>query len=220
MAYCRYFRDMSHRRGAWAFGRVPLTLTFQMEVAVRICGQIDSKTRSRLSIVSQYLTEPKLLFSIPGSCFVPKPQVDVGVVGFVPRIEPLISACFEVVEKVARQTFIYRNKHVLKCVKTLYPKEMADELAHEMLRNCGIDPTTTSGRLGIEEFADMCQIYEKQCHSHPGLFLYDHQRPDHTLETLKDLPNATPPKFIYLRNILEEGVSLKDFRDQTERHMR
>ncbi|PIO65672.1 ribosomal RNA adenine dimethylase family protein, partial [Teladorsagia circumcincta] len=119
----KLLKDMSYRRDAWRFGRVPLTLTFQMEVAKRICSPIDCDSRARISIMAQYLTEPKLLFKIPGACFVPKPDIDVGVVRFIPRIQPLISAPFEVVEKLCRQVFHYRQKYMIKGLKTLYPKE-------------------------------------------------------------------------------------------------
>jgi dimethyladenosine transferase 1 len=57
---------MSKRQGPWAFGRVPLTLTFQLEVAQRICAQIDCEDRTRISIVSQFVSEPKIEFVIPG----------------------------------------------------------------------------------------------------------------------------------------------------------
>lgn len=57
---------MHHRSGPWYFGRVPLTLTFQMEVARRLIGLIDSDDCSRISIMSNFITEPKLLFKIPG----------------------------------------------------------------------------------------------------------------------------------------------------------
>lgn len=60
---------MSNREGPWAFGRVPLTLTFQSEVARRIISDIDSNARSRISIISQYVSEPTMLFEIPGKIF-------------------------------------------------------------------------------------------------------------------------------------------------------
>uniref|UniRef100_A0A914RQ12 Uncharacterized protein n=1 Tax=Parascaris equorum TaxID=6256 RepID=A0A914RQ12_PAREQ len=37
---------MHTRTSAWSYGRVPLTLTFQMEVARRICAPIDSDARA------------------------------------------------------------------------------------------------------------------------------------------------------------------------------
>lgn len=67
--FYRFLEQMSYRTGPWAFGRVPLTLTFQLEVANRIVGNIDSIARSRISLMAQYLTEPRLLFKIPGIIF-------------------------------------------------------------------------------------------------------------------------------------------------------
>ena len=108
---------MSRQEGPWQFGRTPLTLTFQLEVANRLCGPINSDFRSRLSIVTQYISEPKILFVIPGllffqifhlfililgSCFVPKPEIDVGVVKFIPRSEPLIPCDFDVSQRFLR----------------------------------------------------------------------------------------------------------------------
>ena len=70
----------------------------------------------------------------------------------MPRIKPLISTSFDVnfliiwfvklldflrhlqiVEKVCRNTFHYRQKHVINPVKTLYPREMANDMAHDLV---------------------------------------------------------------------------------------
>lgn len=64
----KFLANISAREGAWAFGRVPLTLSFQAEVARRIVSSIDCDTRSRISVMSQFFTVPKLLFQIPGNC--------------------------------------------------------------------------------------------------------------------------------------------------------
>ncbi|CAI2304258.1 unnamed protein product [Caenorhabditis sp. 36 PRJEB53466] len=211
----KYLRDMSYHRGIWQYGRVPLTLTFQLEVAQRLCSPIACDTRSRISIMAQYVSEPKMVFQIPGSCFVPRPKVDVGVVRFEPRKTPLASVPFEVLEKVCRQVFIYRQKYVQKGLKTLYPEDLEDELATELLQKCRVDPTTTSFRLGIEQFADLADGYYEQCIRHPGLFLYDHTNKQHTLENLSKEPNALPPArpvFEKPKTVSEEKKwSLKDF---------
>ncbi|CAI4221228.1 unnamed protein product [Auanema sp. JU1783] len=207
----KFLKDMSYRRGPWEFGRVPLTLTFQLEVAQRICSPIASDSRSRLSIMSQYVSEPKLVFKIPGSCFVPRPEVDVGVVRFVPRRVPLINVSFEVVEKLCRQVFHYRQKYVLKGLRTLYPEEISFDMAHSVLSKSGVDPTTTSVRIGIDEFALMALEYERQCVEMPGLFLYDYTKPKKTLEILKNEKNCLPPMNLFKNDqIPKEGISLKD----------
>lgn len=207
----KLLRDMSYRRGAWQFGRIPLTLTFQMEVAKRLVSPIDDDARSRISIMAQYLTEPKILFRIPGSCFVPQPDIDVGVVRFVPRAQPLISAPFEVVEKLCRQVFHYRQKYMIKGLKTLYPKEIADDMAHQLLKDCRVNPKASSVQLGIEEFADLAVGYEKQCRSMPGLFPYDYVNPKRTVEMLAKKAGAVPPENPYrLEKLPAEGIRLSD----------
>ncbi|KAI6223620.1 RRNA adenine N(6)-methyltransferase [Aphelenchoides fujianensis] len=210
----RLLRQMSQRSGPWAFGRTSLTLTFQLEVARRICAPIDCDERTRISIVSQYVAEPRLMFVIPGRCFVPRPQVDVGVVRFVPRERPLIPASFDVVEKMCRNVFHYRQKHVVNCVRTLYPKELPRSLADDLLRECRINPTVASFELGMEEFADMCVHYDKQCREIPGLFAYYHYGKQHeTLEMLSQKPSALPPAYEPRDAApnLRDGLSLANF---------
>uniref|UniRef100_A0A915B0K3 rRNA adenine N(6)-methyltransferase n=1 Tax=Parascaris univalens TaxID=6257 RepID=A0A915B0K3_PARUN len=206
----KYLREMHTRTSAWSYGRVPLTLTFQMEVARRICAPIDSDARARISIMSMFVSEPKILFEIPGSCFVPKPKINVGVVRFIPRIEPLIKCAFEVVEKICRHIFHYRQKYLIKCVRTLYPESLAESLSHELLSVCRVDPSTISIKLGVEQFADICYAYEEQCKRYPGLFLYDYTRPSRTLDELSRLPDASPPSYIFREDVPPAGISLSN----------
>ena len=46
-----------------------------------------------------------------GSSFVPKPEVDVGVVRLVPKRVPAVKVSFAVFEKVTRTVFAMRQKH-------------------------------------------------------------------------------------------------------------
>jgi hypothetical protein len=46
---------------------------------------------------------------------------------------------------------------------TLYPPDIAKEMAHELLKECRVDPTLRCYELGINEYADLCAYYEKQC---------------------------------------------------------
>ncbi|GMR51392.1 hypothetical protein PMAYCL1PPCAC_21587, partial [Pristionchus mayeri] len=209
----KYLREMSNRVGPWSFGRVPLTLTFQMEVARRLCSPIDCDARSRISIMAQMYSQPKLVFTIPGACFVPPPKIDVGVVRFLPLPVPKASSPFEVVEKLVRQVFHYRQKHILKGLKTLYPEDIANDMAHEVLRETRASPTTTSIRLGVEEYAAMAAVYEKQCNEVPGLFLYDYSKKKVTLSSLCSLPNAIPPPYAFKHcsAIPAEGIRLNQF---------
>ncbi|GFO19293.1 rRNA adenine n(6)-methyltransferase, partial [Plakobranchus ocellatus] len=112
----QWLDDISSQSGLWSFGRVPMTLTFQKEVAERIIAPPRSEFRCRLSVMCQYLCHASLKFAIPGKAFVPPPKVDVGVVKFVPRKEPLIRQPFSLVERINRHLFHHPNKY---CVKAL-----------------------------------------------------------------------------------------------------
>ncbi|KAI1722302.1 ribosomal RNA adenine dimethylase domain-containing protein [Ditylenchus destructor] len=209
----KYLREMSQRTGPWEFGRVPLTLSFQWEVASRMIADVGSDERSRLSIVAQYVSDPKIVMRLGGSSFVPRPEVDVGLVRFVPRTEPLIPAPFEVVSKVATHVFIFKNKHIKNCLATLYPKHMAEDLVTDLLKHSRIDAETTSRHIGMDDMRDLCVQYMKHCHEYPGLILYKHDHPKVTLEKLKDQPNAVPPLYNFptTGRINGEGLSLAEF---------
>lgn len=106
----RWLEQISEKTGAWKYGRVRMTLTFQKEVAERLMSDILDDHRSRLSVMSQNYCDVIHKFNIPGRIFEPPPEVDVGVVHFVPRREPIIKVPFKVLEKVVRHTFHFRQK--------------------------------------------------------------------------------------------------------------
>ncbi|PIC51259.1 hypothetical protein B9Z55_001837 [Caenorhabditis nigoni] len=70
---------------------------------------------------------------------------------------------------------------------------MENEMADELLKKCRIDPTTTSIKLGMEQFADLAEGYNEQCIRHPGLFLYDYTNKQHNLESLSKEQYPLPP---------------------------
>lgn len=124
----RWLRGISERKSAWKFGRTPMTLTFQKEVAERIVAPVTDKQRCRLSVICQIWAEPELHFVIPGRAFVPKPDVDVGVVTLKPRKHPLVELPFSTVEKVLRTVFNMRQKYSLRGAERLFPEPLRREL--------------------------------------------------------------------------------------------
>ena len=210
----RWLRAMADRSGVWRLGRVPLTLTFQREVAERLVAPLADKQRCRLSIVCQCFAEPTLLFTIPGQCFVPAPAVQVSVVRFVPRAEPLIKCHFSLVEKLCRHLFHYRQKQSIKAVKTLYPVDLRDYLADEMYRRCRINPRLPCTQLHIAEIRDMCFVYHQQCMQYPGLFLYDYRNRAHSqLSELQTRINSLPPSYAHNADevVPSHGMTLRQF---------
>ena len=112
-----WLNNIANRNGAWLYGRVNLTLTFQKEVAERMVSNVMQPERCRLSVMCQNWCEVNHCFTIPGKAFVPEPEVDVGVVHFIPRIEPKIDLPFKLVEKFLRHIFHYRKKMCIRGIE-------------------------------------------------------------------------------------------------------
>uniref|UniRef100_UPI0037E8C396 dimethyladenosine transferase 1, mitochondrial n=1 Tax=Semicossyphus pulcher TaxID=241346 RepID=UPI0037E8C396 len=199
----KWLENIANRTGPFAFGRTRLTLTFQKEVAERLTASTASKQRSRLSIMAQYLCTVHNCFTIPGRAFIPKPEVDVGVVHFTPLVRPQIQQPFKLVEKVVRNVFQFRRKHCHKGVEKLFPEACRVELTQEMLRKADVDPTLRPTELTIPQFRALADAYAHLCTHEPSLISYEFReelRLKHlakqrntAMDTLRDKAAGTPP---------------------------
>lgn len=62
----KWLSAISSKSNIWSYGRVPLTLTFQQEVAERLIAEPSQEQRSRLSVMAQHLCHVYHKFTIPG----------------------------------------------------------------------------------------------------------------------------------------------------------
>ncbi|KAJ8877681.1 hypothetical protein PR048_022136 [Dryococelus australis] len=69
----RWLEAICERRSAWSYGRVPMTLTFQKEVAERMVAPVTTEQRCRLSVMCQNWCNVQHVFTIPGKLFVLPP---------------------------------------------------------------------------------------------------------------------------------------------------
>jgi 16S rRNA (adenine1518-N6/adenine1519-N6)-dimethyltransferase len=108
-----------------------MVLMFQREVAERITAAPGHKSYGRLAVLAAWRTEPKILFDIAASAFVPPPKVTSTLVRLVPRARPL--ACERrLLERVTEAAFGQRRKMLRQSLKSL-----------------GIDPTPLLACAGI-----------------------------------------------------------------------
>ncbi|XP_070697863.1 dimethyladenosine transferase 1, mitochondrial [Pempheris klunzingeri] len=195
----KWLEHMANRTGPFAYGRTQLTLTFQKEVAERLTASTASKQRSRLSIMAQYLSTVHNCFTIPGRAFVPKPEVDVGVVHFTPLVQPQIQQPFKMVEKVVRNVFQFRRKHCHKGVEKLFPEARRIELTQEMMQKADVDPTLRPTDLTIPHIRALADAYAHLCTREPDLLSFEFReelRLKHLSgrgNTPMDMPASTPP---------------------------
>lgn len=168
-----WLHDISLQKGIWSYGRASMTLTFQKEVAERITAPIMNEQRCRLSVMSQTWTQPTLNFIINGKAFLPKPEVDVGVVTLLPLKHPKTDVPFEVVEKTMRHLFSMRQKYVRRGIGTLFPEEQRDESTDRLFDSADVDPMARSFELSNEECLRLAKSYLEACKDQPGLYEFN-----------------------------------------------
>ena len=127
-----------------------LVLMFQREVAERIVAPPGSKTYGRLSVLTGWRMQAKMLFDIAPTAFVPPPKVTSSLVRLVPRAEPL--ACDRAtLERVTAAAFGQRRKMLRQSLKTLG----VDSLA--LLQEADLDPAARAEDIPVEGFVKLAR---------------------------------------------------------------
>ncbi|KAG2467627.1 TFB1M transferase, partial [Polypterus senegalus] len=169
----KWLENIANKDGPFVFGRTQLTLTFQKEVAERLTASTGSRQRSRLSVMAQYLCTVKNCFTISGRAFVPKPEVDVGVVHFTPLVKPQIIQPFPLVEKLVKNAFQFRRKYCRSGIELLFPEGQRVKLAERLFLTADVDPTLRPKELTIGHFRSLADAYRRLCNENLNLFNYN-----------------------------------------------
>ena len=131
-----------------------LTLMFQREVAERLVAAPRRPAYGRLSVLVQWLTEPKILFDLPPRAFVPPPKVTSSVVSLTPHAAPSAPASKPVLERVTAAAFGQRRKMLRSSLKALgMPVET-------LLAGAGIAPTARAEELSVAEFCALARAID------------------------------------------------------------
>ncbi|MGC8534108.1 MAG: 16S rRNA (adenine(1518)-N(6)/adenine(1519)-N(6))-dimethyltransferase RsmA [Rhizomicrobium sp.] len=128
-----------------------LTLMFQREVALRLVATPRTSAYGRLSVLSQWRTEPQLLFDVHPSAFTPAPKVVSSVVRIEPLPTPRAPCSLRALERVTAAGFGNRRKMLRQSLKALF----ADVQGH--LLHAGILPTARAEELDIADFAALAR---------------------------------------------------------------
>jgi 16S rRNA (adenine1518-N6/adenine1519-N6)-dimethyltransferase len=129
-----------------------LVLMFQREVAERLVAEPGSKTYGRLSVLTQWRTEPKILFDVHPSAFVPPPKVTSSVVQLVPRAQPL--ACDRrMLERVTEAAFGQRRKMLRQSLKSLGTDPL------NLLAAAGIEETRRAEEIPVPGFVNLANAF-------------------------------------------------------------
>ena len=129
-----------------------MTLMFQKEVANRIVASPGSKAYGRLSVMSQWRCDTKIVFNVPSSAFTPPPKVESTLVHFEALKEPKFPAKVEVLEFVVSKAFNQRRKMLRGALKGYFQN------VEEGLSSIGVLPTKRAEDITVQEYCAMSQI--------------------------------------------------------------
>jgi 16S rRNA (adenine1518-N6/adenine1519-N6)-dimethyltransferase len=130
-----------------------MVLMFQREVAERIAASPGSKQYGRLSVLTGWRAQAKILFDVHPSNFVPPPKVTSSVIELIPRATPL--ACNSaILQRVTEAAFGQRRKMLRQSLKTLGTDPSP------LLAAAGIEPTARAEEIPVEGFVALARAFE------------------------------------------------------------
>ncbi len=131
-----------------------LALMVQQEVADKILASPGGDAWGPLSILCQFLCEPRLAVSVPAACFTPPPKVDSAFVVLPLRDRPAAEVKDrEMFFRVANAAFALRRKTMVNNLCATFRAERAQALA--WMEAAGLDEKVRGEKLTIAELAKL-----------------------------------------------------------------
>lgn len=127
-------------------------LMVQKEVAERCVAKVGTKDYSSFTLFVNYHAQAKYLFTVPRTCFHPKPKVDSAIIEFIlhpPPIEGPSEPLFEMIQTAFHQ----RRKMLRSSLKTVAKPSQIEEA----LETLGHKKTARPQELSLTDFSRLLQ---------------------------------------------------------------
>ncbi|OAT82965.1 16S rRNA (adenine(1518)-N(6)/adenine(1519)-N(6))-dimethyltransferase RsmA [Desulfotomaculum copahuensis] len=137
-----------------------LVVMVQLEVAARLAAAPGGKDYGALSVAVQYYTEPEMLFRVPRTVFLPRPEVDSAVVRLERRPAPAVAVPDEeLFFALVRGAFGQRRKTAGNALagSGVMPGWSRAQW-EQALSAAGIALGRRGETLGLAEFAALCRV--------------------------------------------------------------
>ncbi len=131
---------------------ISFTLMFQKEVAERIVAKKGSSKRSRISIISELYTNPKIVLNVSAGSFVPKPRVQSALIYFEILKKPRFDFNQTRLKLIIDTAFNQKRKMLRSSLKKVFPDV---ELA---LKKVGVDKTKRPQSVELKSFCELSLI--------------------------------------------------------------
>jgi 16S rRNA (adenine1518-N6/adenine1519-N6)-dimethyltransferase len=135
-------------RHAASFER--LTVMFQQEVAERICAEPDTPAYGRLSVLTQWTCDARIVLRLPPGAFTPPPKVSSAVVSLTPHAIQPEAELFAQMEALTAAAFGQRRKMLRGSLRNLG--------GEELLARAGIAGQRRAETLSVAEFDRLVRL--------------------------------------------------------------
>lgn len=136
-----------------------ITIMVQKEVADRMQVGPGTKDYGALSLAVQYYAKPKVMLTVPASCFMPRPNVDSAVIRLTRYQNPPVQAKDEsFMFDIIRASFNQRRKTLMNGLTNASGLKVTKENVLAALEQMGLPATIRGEALTLEQFAILSDI--------------------------------------------------------------
>ena len=129
-----------------------LTLMLQKEVAERLVATPNNKEYGRLSILTQWRNDVKIILRLPAKIFLPTPKVDSAVVQIKHLKVPRFNVEHSILKKIVARAFNQRRKMLRSSLRGISPNLL------NKLEKANISPTKRAEEISIREYCNLANI--------------------------------------------------------------
>lgn len=140
-----------------------ITVMVQKEVADRMQVGPGTKDYGALSLAVQYYARPKVIMTVPASCFMPRPNIDSAVIRLTRHEQPPVQVRDE--EKmfgIIRAAFNQRRKTLVNSLANAGILSVTKEEITDSLSNLGLSPSVRGEALTLEQFAALSDLLQEK----------------------------------------------------------
>ena len=131
-----------------------LTFMVQKEVAERLVSGPDGDAYGAISVAVAYYSEASICFTVPASCFVPRPKVDSAVVNLdIYKERPVEPRDPGYMFKLVKAAFAQRRKMLVNALSNAAYLGLSKETAANAISSLGLDPKVRGEALSVADYA-------------------------------------------------------------------
>ncbi len=154
---CRLFGEIGEPQ-PWFPLIEKVVLTVQLEVAERFVAEPDTREYSQITLLTNYFTEAKVLFTLAPQEFFPPPKVRSAVVEFTPRRKPPIDCSnTKLLRQLIKAGFSQRRKMLRNNLGFL---RLSNEEINQVFKQIDLAPQTRAERLSLQNFANLTNAFD------------------------------------------------------------